>query len=208
MRGIGRNSVVLYPGLILDVARACNMVTKVDQAARDSAINALIRGDIAEKVFINISATTAHDPIEAADRTVETISQAGVSHDRVVFEVTESDQTLDPGMLKSILLAYREAGFGVALDDVGAGYSSLNLIHQIRPDYIKLDMELIRGVHTDSYKALIAEKIIEIARSLNIETIAEGIESPDELEWVQSHGAHYAQGYFIAKPSEPRFAAA
>jgi EAL domain-containing protein (putative c-di-GMP-specific phosphodiesterase class I) len=208
MRGIGRNSVVLYPGLILDVARACNMVPQVDQAARTSAINALIRGDIAEKVFINISATTAHDPIEAADRTVEIIAAAGVSHDRVVFEVTEADQTLDPGMLKNILLAYREAGFGVALDDVGAGYSSLNLLHQLRPEYIKLDMELIRGVHTDSYKALIAEKIIEIARSLNIETIAEGIESPDELAWVQDHGANYAQGYFIAKPSEPHFAAA
>ena len=69
-------------------------------------------------------------------------------------------------------------------------------------------MELIRGVHTDSYKALIAEKIIEIANSLNIETIAEGIESPDELAWVQAHGANYAQGYFISKPSEPYFAAA
>jgi len=207
MRGIGRNSVVLYPGLILDVARACNMVTQVDQAARASAIGALVRGDIMEKVFINISATTAHDPIEAADRTVEILSEGNVSHDRVVFEVTEADQTLDPGMLKTILMAYRDAGFGVALDDVGAGYSSLNLLHQLRPEYIKLDMELIRGVHADSYKALIAEKIIEIARSLNVKTIAEGIETPEELKWVQDHGADYAQGYLISKPSEPRFAA-
>jgi EAL domain-containing protein (putative c-di-GMP-specific phosphodiesterase class I) len=208
MRGIGRNSVVLYPGLILDVARACNMVTQVDQAARDSALNALIRGDVKEKIFINLSATMAHDPIESADRTVQFIAESGIPHERVVFEVTEADQTLDPGMLKSILLAYREAGFGVALDDVGSGYSSLNLLHQLRPEYIKLDMELIRGVHADSYKALIAEKIIEIARSLNVLTIAEGIETSDELEWVRSHGANYVQGYFISKPSEPHFAAA
>jgi EAL domain-containing protein (putative c-di-GMP-specific phosphodiesterase class I) len=158
------------------------MLTQVDHAARDSAISA-----------------------EAVDTTVQAIGDAKIDHDRVVFEVTEADQTLDPGTLKNIISAHRDAGFGVALDDVGAGYSSLNLLHQLRPDYIKIDMELIRGVHMDSYKALIAEKILEIARSLNIETIAEGIETPEELAWVQQHGADYVQGYLISKPSEPRF---
>jgi EAL domain-containing protein (putative c-di-GMP-specific phosphodiesterase class I) len=206
MRGLGRNGVVLYPGYILDVARACNMLTQVDHAARDAAIGALVRGEIAEKVFINISPGTVHDPAEAVDTTSKVVEDAHIAHDRVVFEVTEADQTLDPGMLRRILSAYRDAGFGVALDDVGAGYSSLNLLHQLRPDYIKIDMELIRGVNTDGYKALIAEKIIEIAHSLNIKTIAEGIETAEELAWVQDHGADYAQGYLIARPTEPRFA--
>ncbi|HYV97444.1 MAG TPA: EAL domain-containing protein [Gemmatimonadaceae bacterium] len=208
MRGLARNGVVLYPGYILDVARACNMLTQVDHAARVAAIAALVRGDIAEKVFINISPGTVHDPIEAVDTTSMVVRDAGIPHDRVVFEVTEADQTLDPGMLRRLLMAYRDAGFGVALDDVGSGYSSLNLLHQLRPDYIKIDMELIRGVHTDGYKALIAQKIIEIARSLNVKTIAEGIETPEELDWVQTHGADYAQGYLISKPTEPRFLAA
>ncbi len=207
LRGLGRNSAVLYPGYILEVARTCGMLAQIDHAARDCAIGAIARGELGEKVFINISPGTAHDPIEAVDSTVRMIDEAGIAHDRVVFEVTEADQTLDPGMLRAILAAYRAAGFAVALDDVGAGYSSLNLLHQLRPDYIKIDMELIRGVHTDSYKALIAQKIIEIAGSLGIKTIAEGIESPEELRWVQQQGADYVQGFLISRPSEPKFAA-
>jgi EAL domain-containing protein (putative c-di-GMP-specific phosphodiesterase class I) len=207
MRGLSKTSSGRYPGYILDVARACGMLTQVDHAARDSAIEALARGELGDKVFINISPGTAHDPIEAVDATVKMIDELNIAHDRVVFEVTEADQTLDPGMLRAILSAYRDAGFEVALDDVGAGYSSLNLLHQLRPDYIKIDMELIRGVHNDEYKALIARKVIEIAGSFGIKTIAEGIESPDELAWAQANGADFAQGYLISRPSEPRFAA-
>ena len=205
VRGIGRNAVVLFPNYMFDVARACGMMTQLDQAARASAVNALVRGELTERMFVNISTGTAHDTVEAVDTTLRTIDEAQVPHDRVVFEVTEADQTLDLGMLRRILGTYRDAGVRVALDDVGAGYSSLNLLHQLRPDYLKVDMELIRGVHADPYKALIAEKILEIARSLNIETIAEGIEAPEELAWIQAHGADYAQGYLIAKPSEPVF---
>jgi len=208
LRGIGPNDAVVFPGYILDVARSCGMLAQVDRAARDIALDALVQGRIAERVFVNISAGTAHDPAEAVDMTARLIDKAGIARERVVFEVTESDRTLDMDMLRRILAAHRKAGFGVALDDVGAGYSSLNLLHQLRPDYIKLDMALIHGVHKDNYKALIAQKIIEIAQSLGIRTIAEGIESGDELAWVQGSGAEFAQGYFIGRPSAPEFAPA
>jgi EAL domain-containing protein (putative c-di-GMP-specific phosphodiesterase class I) len=205
LRGLGRDAVVLYPGYILDVARSCGMLSQVDHAARGLAINALAAGQWPERVFINLSPGAVHDPAEAVDTTVRLIDEARIPHDRIVFEVTEGDRTLDLDMLRRILVAYRDAGFGVALDDVGAGYSSLNLLHQLRPDYIKLDMELIRDVHADGYKALIAQKIIEIANSLGVQTIAEGVETPEELEWVRAHGAEFVQGYLISRPSEPRF---
>ena len=75
------------------------------------------------------------------------------------------------------------------------------MLHQLRPDYLKLDIDLIRGVNRDPYKALIAEKILEIATRLNIRTIADGVERPEELEWVRARGATYAQGYLIARPA-------
>lgn len=205
MRGLGRNSTVVYPGYILDVARACGMLTQVDHAAREAAISALLRGELNEKLFVNISPAAVHDPIGAVDTTVRLVDSAKIAHDRIVFEVTEADQTFDVDMLRRILAAYQAAGFGVALDDVGAGYSSLNLLHQLRPDFIKLDMDLIRGVDRDPYKALIAEKILEIARSLGVRTIAEGIETAEELAWVREHGADFAQGYLISRPTEPKF---
>jgi EAL domain-containing protein (putative c-di-GMP-specific phosphodiesterase class I) len=205
MRGLSRNAAVLYPGYILEVARACGMLTQVDNAARESAISALVRGELTEKLFVNISPGAVHDPAGAVDTTVRLVEAAGIAHQRIVFEVTEADQSFDVDMLRRILAAYQQAGFGVALDDVGAGYSSLNLLHQLRPDYIKIDMDLMRDVDHDPYKALIAQKIIEIARSLGVQTIAEGIETAEELAWARENGADFVQGYLISRPSEPRF---
>jgi hypothetical protein len=118
-----------------------------------------------------------------------------------VFEVVESDSPQNLDHLKAVLKYYRDAGFSIALDDIGSGYSSLNLLHQLRPDLIKLDMELTRNVHLDHYKASITEKVLEIAQKLGILTVAEGIECIEELNWLQERGATFAQGYLIAKPS-------
>jgi EAL domain-containing protein (putative c-di-GMP-specific phosphodiesterase class I) len=107
--------------------------------------------------------------------------------------------------LRGLLATYRDAGFRIALDDVGAGYSSLNRLHQLRPDFIKLDMDLVRGVDRDPYKALIARKTIEIASELGITTIAEGVETPGELEWARTTGAAFVQGFATGRPSEPVF---
>ena len=108
---------------------------------------------------------------------------------------------MDVCHLRGILNYYRAAGFKVALDDIGSGYSSLNLLHQLRPDFIKLDIELVRDVDKDPYKALVAEKIFEIAVQLGIQTIAEGVEREEEYEWVRARGANYAQGYLFGRPA-------
>ena len=133
--------------------------------------------------------------------TVEAIDKAGIRHEQVVFEVVESDNLGNLKHLRTVLKYYRDAGFTVALDDLGSGYSGLNLLHQLRPDFVKLDMELIRNVHCDRYKASITEKLLEIAQALNIQTVAEGIECIEELDWLRERGTNFAQGYLLAKPS-------
>lgn len=203
LRGVGKDDAIVYPNYIFDVARGCGMLVQIDLAARKAAIDRMVLDDIRETLFVNLTPSTIEDPIASLERTVEMVDAAKIPHHRVVFEVVESDQALDVQQLKALLGFYRDAGFRVALDDVGAGYSSLNLLHQLRPDFIKLDMDLIRGVDADPYKALIAHKIIEIATTLGVETIAEGVETAEELEWVRAHGATYAQGYGIARPTTP-----
>ncbi|MFI5310851.1 MAG: EAL domain-containing protein [Gemmatimonadales bacterium] len=203
LRGVGLDEAIVYPNYIFEVARGCGMLVQVDLAARKAAIDRMVLDDIRETLFVNLTPSTIEDPVSSLARTVEMIEDAKIPAHRVVFEVVESDQALDVADLQRLLRTYRDAGFRVALDDVGAGYSSLNLLHQLRPDFIKLDMDLIRGVDADPYKALIAQKIIEIASSLGVETIAEGIETPEELGWVQEHGATYAQGFAIARPTMP-----
>jgi EAL domain-containing protein (putative c-di-GMP-specific phosphodiesterase class I) len=165
----------------------------------------MTRAGYPESLFLNLTPSAIDDPLAALEHSVEEMDRLQLPHERVVFEVVESEHAPDMVHLRGLLATYREAGFRVALDDVGAGYSSLNRLHQLRPDFIKLDMDLVRGVDRDPYKALIARKTIEIATELGIATIAEGVETEGELEWAQKHGAAYVQGYATGRPSEPIF---
>lgn len=201
MRGFDQAGNLVSPGVMFDVAREADLLFQLDLAARHSAIQAAKEHQLRSLIFINFTPSSIYDPAFCLRSTVRAIDQAGIPHHKVVFEVTESDRSQDLLHLQEILSFYRQAGFRMALDDLGAGYSGLNLIHQLRPDFIKLDMELIRNVDQDPYKALIAEKLLDIAQQLEITTVAEGIESQAELAWVQAHGADLVQGYFLARPS-------
>ncbi|KAF3887835.1 MULTISPECIES: EAL domain-containing protein [Nostocales] len=202
LRGLDEHSNLVPPGPILELATESGLLPQLDRVARLSAIAQFSRHQVNGHIFINCSPTALYDPVFCLRTTVEAIDRAGISHKRVVFEVVESDNPQDLAHLQSVLQYYRDAGFLVALDDLGSGYSSLNLIHQLRPDFIKLDMGLIRDVHKDLYKASITEKLLEITQKLNIQTVAEGIECIEELNWLRERGATFAQGYLIAKPSE------
>jgi EAL domain-containing protein (putative c-di-GMP-specific phosphodiesterase class I) len=131
------------------------------------------------------------------------IDRLGIPHRQVVFEITEMDTIDDIEAFGATMRALQADGFRFALDDLGSGYSGLNLVHQLRPDFIKLDMALVRGVHQDPYKALITEMVIELSRRLNIKTIAEGVETLGELNWLREQGVDFVQGYLIAKPASP-----
>jgi len=203
LRGLDADGALIPPGRILDAGRDAGLLFQLDLAARRSAIRQASRYGITSKSFINFNPTAIYDPAFCLRSTVSAIEEVGIRPDNIVFEITESDRSPDLGHLQGILNYYRSAGFGVALDDLGSGYSSLNLIHQLRPDFIKLDMELIRGVHDDPYKAMIAEKLLEIAGHLRIRTVAEGVEHPEELCWVREHGATFVQGYLFARPASP-----
>ncbi|MCL1470128.1 EAL domain-containing protein [Argonema antarcticum] len=203
LRGFDDRGNLISPGRIFTNAQDAGMVFQVDALARQMAIREANRHGIEERIFINFSPTAVYDPNTCLRMTVRAIGEAGIPHSNVVFEVMESEQPPDINHLIKIMKFYQEAGFLIALDDFGTGYSNLNLIHELRPDFIKLDRQLIQNVHQDPYKALITEKLLEIAHKLDIKTIAEGIESLEELEWVRSRGANFVQGFLIAKPITP-----
>jgi len=203
LRGIERDGSLVTPWRMLSLARDADLLFQLDLAARLSAVREAARLGIQVPLFINFSPTAIYDPAFCLRSTVSAISELGIPASNVVFEIIESDHTPDANHLKTLIAYYRQAGFRVALDDLGAGYSSLNLIHQLRPDIMKLDMELIRGIHQDAYKASITQKLLELAQKLGILTVAEGIETPEELRWVRQHGVDFVQGYLIARPGSP-----
>ncbi|HSP80413.1 MAG TPA: EAL domain-containing protein [Myxococcaceae bacterium] len=203
LRGREPDGSLVSPGRMLELARDADLLFQLDLAARLSAVREAARLGLRVPIFINFTPTAIYDPAYCLRSTVATISELGMPPENVVFEIIESDHTPDASHLRSLIAYYRQAGFRVALDDLGAGYSSLNLIHQLRPDIMKLDMELIRGIHEDAYKASITQKLLELAQKLGILTVAEGIETPEELRWVRQHGVDFVQGYLIAKPQNP-----
>jgi diguanylate cyclase (GGDEF)-like protein len=201
LRGLDEQGNLVMPSSIFELATEAGLLPQLDRIARLSAIHQASQHNLTKRIFINFAPTALYDPVSCLRSTVDAIDRAGIRHEQVVFEVVESDNPQDLDHLKTVLKYYRDAGFAVALDDLGSGYSGLNLLHQLRPDFVKLDMELIRNVHLDVYKASITEKLLEIAQKLNIKTVAEGIECIEELNWLQDRGATFAQGYLIAQPA-------
>jgi EAL domain-containing protein (putative c-di-GMP-specific phosphodiesterase class I) len=150
---------------------------------------------------VNFTPNAVYDPTFCLRSTAREVLAAGYAPEQVCFEVTESERITDLPHLLGVLAWYRQSGFKVALDDLGSGYSSLNLLSRIRPDYVKLDAELVRGVDQDPYRAGILSHLLQLARNLGVQSVAEGVETQQEWDWVRAHGADLVQGYLFARPA-------
>jgi EAL domain-containing protein (putative c-di-GMP-specific phosphodiesterase class I) len=203
LRANDREGKLVPPFRMFSAARAAGLLDMLDFHARTTAIKEAAGHTLQSRLFINLNPAAVRNPESDLGPTLELIRKLGLRQDQVVFELVESDHSSGGVQLEELRAFFAREGFKLALDDLGSGYSSLNLIHKLKPDYIKLDMDLIRDVHKDPYKARITRKILELAAELNIETIAEGVETAGELRWLRSHGATYLQGYLIAKPASP-----
>lgn len=185
------------------IAGAADLLFNLDRACRLAAIRGSREHRLGKTIFVNFNPTTIYNPNYCLRTTMQAINQAGLQPYDVVFEVVETEEVADVQHLLSILDYYRNHGFKVALDDLGAGFSSLNLLTRLRPDFVKLDMGLVRNVDTDTYKGIITENLINMAHGLGVKVIAEGVETQGEWEWLVNCGADYLQGFLFATPAAP-----
>lgn len=191
------------PDTMFEMARAADLLFQLDLYARRSAVTEAARHKIAAKVFINFAPNSIYEPQSCLRSTVKMIDEVGLRREQVVFEIVESERLPEMPLLERIVGYYRDNGFGVALDDVGSGYSSLGVMLALKPDYIKVDRSLVCDVHLDQARAVVARKLLETAQELELKTIAEGIEKIEEFEWVNRHGVDFVQGYYFARPGAP-----
>ena len=203
LRGVGGDDATISPGPMFDVARNAGLLFNLDRAARLKAIVEAERQGVSDTVFVNFNPSSIYDPVYCLRSTMNAIKDSPFAPEDIVFEIVESDETHDDEQLAKILDHYREAGFRVALDDLGAGYGSLTRLARLRPDFVKLDMALVRDVDTDPYRAVIAAKILELAHDLDVRVVAEGVETEAQCDWLRAHGADYLQGYYFARPASP-----
>lgn len=192
---------IIAPHLLFQLADDADMLFQLDLIARRSAVMSASAATLSGKLFINFNPSSIYDPAYCLKATAAFIANLNLKPSDVVFEVTETHRANDVNHLKSILTYYREAGFEVALDDVGAGWSGLSILQQLCPDYIKIDMELIRNIDKDNSKQSIVYHLTQMAKENGISVIAEGIECEQEARWLIQCGVDFLQGFLFGKPS-------
>ncbi len=131
------------------------------------------------------------------------VAEAGIPSSSVVIEIVES-VVGDLRELKKFVETYREAGFLIALDDVGAGHSNLNRIPLIKPDVIKIDRYLVRQIQADFHKQEVLKSLVSMARHLGTVLVAEGVETPEEGAALLEMGLDLIQGFYFSKPKPHR----
>jgi EAL domain-containing protein (putative c-di-GMP-specific phosphodiesterase class I) len=206
LRGVDEDGSLIPPSHLYQAARDSDMLFPLDRSARLKAIRSAAEHGLDRaggQLFINFNPTSVYDPVYCLRSTVAAIKETKFRPEQIVFEIVESDHVADLDHLVRIADFYRKAGFKIALDDLGAGYGSLNLLVELKPDFVKLDMQLVRGINRDSYKSGIVRKLLEMSRDLGISTVAEGIETPEEWECLRNFGADYVQGFFFGRPASP-----
>lgn len=152
------------------------------------------------KRFINFLPSSIYDPKHCLATTFKAAAEAGVDPNDLVFEVVETEEIADINHLKSILTAYQEQGMKVALDDLGAGHSTLSVLKELKPDYVKIDRKIISFCDENSSKEDMIQQIVEVAREIGAVVLAEGIERKEEAAIALRCGVELAQGYYFGRP--------
>ncbi|WP_252272617.1 EAL domain-containing protein [Pseudomonas subflava] len=171
-----------------------------DQSCRIKAVEWASRLQAPARLSINFMPNAVYRAETCIRATLEAARRCQFPLERIIFEVTEQEQVLDIPHLTAILRAYHEQGFMTAIDDFGAGYAGLNLLADFQPDLIKLDMDLIRGIEADSVRQILVESVLDMCHRLNVQVIAEGVETSGELDCLRQMGVELFQGYLLAKP--------
>ena len=179
-------------GLILDMTKALMI------AARDELCPAL--GQRA-RVKLAFNLTAAHF---SAERIVEDVREvfaaSPVRLSQIVLEVTERQQLEDLDMARRVIAALQELGCKVAIDDVGTGHGGLSYMLKLGVNYIKIDKMFIDAIGSERYSTTIIETLIDLARNMRMEIVAEGVETFEQVKYLRDRGIFLAQGYAFAPP--------
>lgn len=151
-----------------------------------------------ELLFINITPTLIPSLIN--DAFADFLKDYGFNNHHIVLELTEKFAIPDHGLYQRILVNTKGQGYKIALDDVGIGYSTLERISEITPDYLKFDRSLVRDINKNLVRQELTKSFVEFAKKINAIIIAEGIENKEELDFVKSIGINYGQGFLLGSP--------
>jgi EAL domain-containing protein (putative c-di-GMP-specific phosphodiesterase class I) len=184
------------------VAESAGWLDRLDRIGREAAIvgAAPWLGDA--DLFVNFHPTAIYRPQVCLAGTERVVHDTGIAPQQLVFEVVESDVAADRGHLLAILEHHRSLGWRVALDDVGAGWSSRSMLAAVRPDVVKLDKALVQALPDDGARTVV-RAAVDLAHSFGAVVVAQGVETEQLADQVTGLGADLGQGWLFGRPVRP-----
>ncbi len=196
-----QNSELFAPDVLFPFAQLSGRLHELELLCRAKAISQFAQLKLPGQLFLNVSASLLSSPNHQKGMTLAILNKLGLSEKDIVIELSEQHPYDHNGLSRKSVDHYREMGFQVAIDDLGAGYSGLRLWSELRPDIVKIDKHFIDGIDRDEVKREFVRSIVSISRRLRCVLIAEGIERQQELDQLIELGVQYGQGYFLAYPT-------
>ncbi len=203
VRWISPTEGIISPGRFIPIFEENGFITRLD----DYMISAVAKLQSERKIHgkklipVSVNVSRANFTREnLAQHVCQLVDGYGADHSCIELELTESAFFDDKTVLQRILNQLKGFGFRVSMDDFGAGYSSLNSLKDLPIDVLKLDMEFFRGEDKEKRGEIVVTEAIRLAKNLDMETVAEGIERKEQVEFLAGLGCDMIQGFYFAKP--------
>ena len=186
-----------HPGAVLAAAEQHDMLAEVSEVVVQRAADWLAVLPPGVQLFINLHP----DELSDADSIATRLSRLQPWADRVVLEITERSRLQSISRWEDAVKRITDAGFSIAVDDLGAGYSSLSVLAELQPSFVKVDMSIVRNVNLDPRKRRLVDLLCRFADATGARLVAEGVETAAEAEALRQCGAHLLQGYYFGRPN-------
>lgn len=185
------------PDVLFAVAREADMTLELENLCLETIFSRVPRAMGGKKLFVNASPRLLGHSVFLDERNLKAMSRA---HPDIVVEVSEKEVVDDYPAFRETLDRLRGAGLAVAIDDAGSGYSGLEAILQLRPEYIKVATSIVRNLHEEPIKRQVISALRSLGQQIGAQLIAEGIETPQEFDQLRELGVPLGQGYFLGRP--------
>ncbi|GAA4723011.1 EAL domain-containing protein [Brevibacillus fulvus] len=191
------------PMELFDYAHQSRMLMKLELLVMKKAFLAIDQHKTDKPVFINVTVPSLNNPhfLEGVKQLLAKFPQ--VNPRQVILEITERHVIEEYSTFQQVVDLFRQLGFRFAVDDTGAGYSSLHMITELMPDVIKVDRSIIQQIDRHEVKEAVLQALLAVANKIGSDVIAEGIETAAEARALQQKNVGYAQGYYFSPPHEP-----
>ena len=196
-------SIWQNPAVLFNIAMETDLAFEVDRLCRRLALERAKSLRKTWRIFVNTLPISLNDPEFRGQYLKEFLKEVRLAPNNIVLEMTETMAVEQYDELRRALKYYRGMGFAVAIDDAGTGYANLEMIMHLKPEFIKIDLTLIRKIGKSILKRELVKALKSIATGIGAELIAEGVEEKSELQTLRKLGITYGQGYLFGRPGSP-----